>query len=438
MKYLLTGTVAARFLWHLKRNQWKTLQELKNIQLKRLKAMIHYVYNYVPYYHSLFNSVKFKPEDLKSFEDLQKVPITTKMDVQRNLKNIIAKGVDTSKCIEYFTTGSTGIPLKTYKNLRAASQDTALKAYAFLECGMRLTDKFVNIFGARSTHDRSIDRTTSSMILPNQILLPYAQKTSVIIDYLRRIKPDVIYSFPSVLEDLCSCDASKINPRLIFSQGETLTQHCRSLVRSAFDVEINDTYGSTELGRLAFECNENSGLHMITDSNAIEFIDDYGDTVAPGEIGEIVATGLYNYAMPMVRYNLGDIGIPTDERCCCGRSWPLIKDIEGRINDVFIMPRGRKLYPRILFSLFIGPIIENPFFISQYQIIQKKRNKIVVRMVKGREFDLKMAFKIKDNIENFCFRMGEDISVDLEIVQNILGEKTNKRKHIISLIGQHN
>ena len=89
---------------------WKPLRELKSLQLKRLKAVVHYAYDYVPYYRRLFNSAKFKPDDLRSSEDLQKIPVTTKMDVQRNLANIIAEGVETSKCIEYFTSGSTGIP----------------------------------------------------------------------------------------------------------------------------------------------------------------------------------------------------------------------------------------------------------------------------------------------------------------------------------------
>lgn len=426
MEYLLTGTVAAKFLWHLRKNQWKTLQKLKNIQLKSLKAVIHYAYNYVPYYRRLFNSVKFKPEDLRSVEDLQKIPITTKIDVQRNHAGIIAKGVDASKCIEYFTSGSTGIPLKTYKDLRAASQDTALKAYAFLECGVRLTDRFVNLAESRR-----------SMILPNQIFVSCVQESSVIIDYLGRIKPEVIYTFPSLLEDVCSCGASGINPRLIFSQAMTLTRHCRSLVRSTFGVEINDTYGSTELGRLAFECNEHSGLHMITDSAVMEFVDENGEPVALGEIGEIVATGLHNYAMPMIRYNLGDIGIPTDERCSCGRSWPLVQSIEGRTNDIFIMQSGRKLYPRFVFAWIGNEIKEYLFCLSQYQIIQEKRNKIILRVVKGREFDPKVVSKIKGNIENSCIRMGEDVSVDIEIVQEIPREKSGKRRKIISLVGQH-
>jgi len=427
MKYLLTGTVGANFLWCLRRNQWKTLPELKSIQLKRLKAMIHYAYNHVPYYHWLFDSIKFKPKDLRSLEDLEKIPVTTKIDVQKSLANFIAKGVDVSKCIEYFTSGSTGIPLKTYKDLRAACLDSALKAYAFLECGMRLTDKFVSV----SWHQRS-------MILPSQIFVSSRKyKPDAITDYLSRIKPDIIYTYPSFLEELCCFDTSGINPRLIFSQASTLTQHFRNLVRSIFGLEIYDTYGSTELGRLAFECEAHSGLHMLTDSAVIEFIDDNGKPVAPGEIGEIVVTGLYNYAMPLIRYNLGDLGILADGKCCCGRSWPLIKSIEGKSNDVIVMPSGRELYPGSFLLCIEDEIEETPFCISQYQIIQEKRNRIILKFKIGKEFDQKVISRIKQNFQNLFTRLDEDVHIDMRCVEEIPMERTGKRKKIISLVGQH-
>jgi len=425
-EYLLAGTLGAKLLWHLRTAQWKALHELKDMQLKSLKAIVNYAYEHVPFYHHLFKKAKFKPEDLRSLEDLRKIPITKKMDIQGNSEEFLANGVDKSRCIDFFTSGSTGIPLKTYKDIRAAVTDTALKAYAFLECGVRFTDKFVNIAW-----------TQRSMILPSQIFIPQlSQEISYITGYLRRIKPDVIYGVPPFLEELCFCDPPEINPRLIFSQAATLTQHCRSLVRSTFGVEINDTYGSTELGRLAFECNEHSGLHMITDAAVMEFLDDNGEPVAPGEIGEIVATGLYNCAMPMIRYDLGDIGVPSDERCNCGRSWPLIDHIEGRANDTFIIPSGKKLYPRFIWSCFLEEVKENPFCISQYQIIQKKRNEIILRLVKGRDFDEEVVSKIEQNFENSFFQMGEDVSVDIEFVPKIQTGETRKRKLLISLISQ--
>jgi len=423
MEYLITGTIGIKFLLQLKRNQWRPLKELQTIQLKKLKAILYHAYNYVPYYHRLFKSARFVPEDLKGFKDLQKIPVTTKSDVQNNFSDFMAREMAPSKCVESFTSGTTGIPLKTYKDVRAASVDTALKTYAFLECGMKITDKFVTIAG-----------TPRSLFLPNQTLISWFYENSIILDYLRKINPAVIYACPHIFEDLVTHDTSGINPKLIFSQAENLTQHCRNLIRLTFDLEINDTYGSTEISRLAFECNEHSGLHLITDSGLLEFVDDNNEPVAAGEIGETVVTGLNNYAMPLIRYDLGDLGVYSDERCACGRSWPLIKSIDGRKSDVFITPNGAKIYSHFLKKCVFSEIKKNLFIVSQFQIVQEKRNKIVLKVVKGNKFDANIVDKIKNNIETLCVGFGEDISVETEIVQNISRDKSGKRRTIISMV----
>ena len=98
--YILTGSVGAKFLWHLKKNQWKTLKKLKKLQLKKLKSIINFAYNYVPYYHEIFKSVNFHPQELKSLKDLKKIPITTKMDIQNIYPDVVVKGINISKCIE--------------------------------------------------------------------------------------------------------------------------------------------------------------------------------------------------------------------------------------------------------------------------------------------------------------------------------------------------
>ena len=433
-EYLLTGTLSLKVLWNLRKNQWKPLRDLQTRQLKRLKSIVRYAYDYVPYYHRLFNSVKFKPEDLKDFRDLKKIPVTTKTDVHRNHSDFIARGVDTSKCIEGFTSGSTGIPMKTYKNLEASSHEIAFMAYAFLECGMKLTDRFVstelnrrkilpNQVSVRVHRDRNRKKTS-----PNQVSV---YGVGGFVEYLRRIKPDVLYLRPSDIEDICSNDASGINPRLFFSQSQTVTQHHRSLVRSAFGLEINDTYGSAEFNRLAFECNEHMGLHIITDSVMMEFLDEEREPVAPGEIGETIVTGLYNYAMPLIRYNLGDDAVTTDERCSCGRRLPLIKKLMGKTSDTFIMPSGKKVRWQPFFWDYIH---SKPFSISMYQFIQVKRNKIILRIVKGKEFNLKEIYELREKMEKGYLSRGEKVTVIVDIVREIPREESGKRKKIICLV----
>lgn len=397
-----------------------------DIQFKRLKVIIRYAYDYVPYYHRLFKLAKFKPEYLKDQDDIRKIPITSKKDLQKSYPDSIAKGIDLSKQSSTYTSGSTGIPLKVIKDKRTAVCHVTKFGYPYLECGVKPRDKLVQIRYATE----SIRMPKIFSLIPYYMVPVYA-KNEKIVNVLKQINPDVIITYPSVLTDLSIGDTSGINPQKIFSFGETLPNHCRDLVRDAFGVEINDAYASEEFSVLAFECNEHNGLHVITDSALLEFLKDE-EPVAPGEVGEIFVTGLYNQAMPFVRYRLGDMGVPSDERCVCGRGWPLIKSVEGRTNDFFVLPSGRKISPGALLRSFYQEMKEQVFGISQWQLIQEKRNKVILKVVKGKEFDANAIEGTRKKIEAIFVRLSEKVEVNLEIVSKIPRGRTGKRHAIIS------
>lgn len=434
LEKILNGTLFRYYLLELKKNQWKTLDELKHIQLQKLKAIITHAYRYVPYYHQLFNSAKIKPDDIKSQDDLKKIPVTTKLDLQRNYSNFIMKGIDITRQLSVFTSGSTGIPLKIVMNPRDAAYMWTSDVYPFLECGVSLRDKFASIYGGgESIITRGMHPVISGKFI--ETIIPVYNRQERIINALRQINPDVITTFPSVLLLLSNYDVSDINPRLIFTNGETLTQHCRNLVKSTFGLEVHNMYGSMEFDRLAFECDAHCGLHMITDYAFIEFVDENGESVDSGEPGELVITGLANRVMPLIRYKLGDIGIPSDEKCSCGRAWPLIKSIQGRTDDYITLPSGKRISLRYLAMPVYEEIIEsNVFSISQYQIIQEKRHRIVFKVVKGKKFDSQILLRIKRNLEEFFTRENEDMEICMQLVDEIPTERTGKRRVLTSKI----
>ena len=423
---LLTGTGILYHLLHLRKNQWKSLQDLRWIQRRRLKTTIQHAYDYVPYYHQLFKSAGIKPYNIKDFDDLKKIPITTKTEIHSNLSNMLVKGVDPSKHNISYTSGSTGIPAKIVKDQKTYYYSRALMAYAVMECGVGLRDKFVKI-----GRFHSFDYT------PNQISIPSpteSQDLALTASLLRRIRPDAIYTMPSVITNLCTVDTSGIEPKLIFTNGSTLTQHTRHLAKSTFGIDINDTYGSVEFNRLAFECNEHAGMHMITDCAIMEFLNE-GEQVSPGETGEIVVTGLSNRAMPLIRYALGDLGVPSDETCSCGRKWPLLKRIEGRTRDILTLESGRRIYPAFLYRCLREELLirEHPFCVSQFQFVQEKRNKLVLKVVRGSQFDIKVLNRIKQNIDAHFAKIGEEVTSEIRVIKEIPIESSGKRKTIVSL-----
>jgi phenylacetate-CoA ligase len=431
---LVNQILASYYLSQLKRDQWKSPRELKNIQFKKLKVIIKHAYEHVPYYHRLFSATKTRPEDIRDQDDLRKIPLTSKQDLQKNYSCIVPRGINVSQFHSSFTSGSTGTPLKTIWDNRSLSFNFGSTMYKFSECGVKLSDNFVTVWGRA----QSIVRLNEYVRLFGGIretIVPLLTQEKLI-NVLRQMKPDVLNTFPSALSSLANYDVSGINPRLIFTQGEVVTQHCRDIVRKMFNLELLETYGSVEFGLLAFECNEHGGLHMITHGTYIEFVDEYGEYVSPGEQGEIIVTGLHNRAMPLIRYRIGDTGIPTDEKCACGRSWPLLRNVQGRINDYLVLPSGRKISWLHFYHQFYKELEKNVFSISQYQIIQDRQDRIIFKVVKGRQFDPYMLDRIKNNLERYFAELSENLEVVMEVVKEIPSERTGKRRILISKVIQ--
>jgi phenylacetate-CoA ligase len=215
-----------------------------------------------------------------------------------------------------------------------------------------------------------------------------------------------------------------------------VTSHCRGVARKKFNVELYETYGSVEFGSIAFECTEHFALHILTDNVYIEVLDENGEHVSPGERGEIVVTGLHNHMMPLIRYRIGDLGVLTDERCPCGRSWPLLKSVEGRSNDLIVLPSGRKIsWLYLQRCIFYDPVFQkNLFCISQYQLVQERLDRIVFKVVKGTNFDANLLLRIKNNIEKFFAEQGEKMEVVTQVVEEIPMERTGKRRMFISKV----
>ena len=438
LRKLMNQTLANYHLLCLKRDQWKNPCQLEDIQFSKLKSIIKHAYDYIPYYHRLFSNAKIKPEDIRNFEDIRKIPSTSKHDIQRNFPDMVARGVNISRLPSGVTSGSTGTPLKVVRDYLFTRGTSAVGGYIFFECGVRTSDNFVTVWGRESESIQwgkkyvrlwgSIGETVVPLFPPSKL-----------VNVLRLIKPDVLSTFPSVLCTLANYDVSGINPRIVFTQGESVTQHFRDLSQKMLGSELFETYGSVEFGNLAFECNEHCGLHMITNSALMEFVDETGEHVSSGEQGEIVVTGFLNHVIPFIRYRIGDLGIQTDEKCACGRSWPLIKSIQGRINDYLVLPSGRKIswlyLIRVLRVILYDRIYrENVFTVLQYQIIQDRKDRIILKLVKGREFNPEMLEKIRRSLKKEFDKLGENLEVVTQIVDEIPMETTGKRRLLISKV----
>lgn len=412
----------------LRRRQWMDKDKLINYQEERLRNIINNAYTNVPFYHDLFKSVNITPSDINTVKDLKKIPTITKKEVYDNYPaKIVANGINIENCYNTRTTGSSGTPLKLSFTNKDRIYFNSLINYVWIETGIKRSDKFISI------RDDSFD-VKKSMFHKYRVLI--TQNISIfdplenIIKELILLNPDVIYTYPSILSLLSNEIREKkitsINPRILLTIGETLTRKSREDLCQKFNADIFMIYASEEFGMMAFECQDHSGYHILTDNVVIEFIKD-GEEVKAGEEGEVVVTGLSNHCMPLIRYKLGDIAIPIEDKCPCGRGLPLIKHVVGRKDDYLILPSGTRISPRTI-NYGIGYIPG----IKAYKTIQKEKDYFVIKVVKNSGFNENTIVEIQKEIKSAC--LGEEVKVDVKLVNEIAKERTGKIRAIVSKV----
>jgi phenylacetate-CoA ligase len=180
-----------------------------------------------------------------------------------------------------------------------------------------------------------------------------------------------------------------------------------------------------EVGPISWQCPKHENYHINSDCCIVEFVKN-GEKVSSGEKGEIVVTGLFTFAMPFIRYKLGDVGVSTDEECSCGRGLPMMKSIEGRIVDSIVLPNGKIVSPYVLTC-----IIENISGINRYQIIQERNNLITLKYIKNENYSEETNDKIKIELQKI---LGKDIFINPIIVNELPKDKSGKFRVVKSLI----
>ena len=414
-----------RLIRQVRRNQWLKTSELEELQAKKLRALIKHAYENTEFYHRKFKDAGVRPEDIRGVDDLKKVPFTTKAELRKHSTgSMLAKGVDLSKCFVTETSGSTGIPTKVVYDEAADDFSKAVNLRSHIENGLRLRSKWADF---KDPHHFQKQRWFQKLRIFSPLQLSVFDTTDKQISILREFKPDVLDGYTSSIRLLAKAIEERgikdIKPKIVFGTSELLDNETRKYINSVFDVEMVDMFGCVELNRTAWECSEHVGYHIDIDAVVMEFIRD-GESVSAGERGEIVYTGLYNYTMPLIRYSVEDIGVPSDEKCPCGRGLPLMKLIEGRTDSFMQVPDGR-LFSPIIWTAIMRRIPG----VGQFKANQERKDLIRILLVKDNEFNQRTIDQIEHDIKEV---MGEEVNVETEIVNEIPKDKSGKVRAAVS------
>jgi phenylacetate-CoA ligase len=216
-------------------------------------------------------------------------------------------------------------------------------------------------------------------------------------------------------------------PNSIISTSMMLIEKERKFIEDVFKCKVSDLYGCEEVGLIACECEQHNGLHLNIDNLYIEFLDDHKKSVQNGKQGKIIVTSLVNKAMPLVRYSIEDIGVPSSRKCLCGRSLPIMEKVIGRVADFIEREDG---------SLVAGvSLVERTLTaikgIVQMQIIQEDKENITVNIVKGEDFTNETAKKL---VRELKISLGGNLNINLSYLGNIPREASGKYRFSISRV----
>lgn len=220
----------------------------------------------------------------------------------------------------------------------------------------------------------------------------------------------------------------KVPPlKAVITTSEKLTSEMRAVMERAYQCKVFEEYSSVENVMFASEC-EHGRLHVSPDAGIVEILRADGIPVEPGEVGEVVATGLMRHYQPFIRYRMGDLAAWDAAPCPCGRQMPVLKEVVGRVEDVVVGPDGREMVR------FHGVFVNQPNIVEG-QIIQEALDQIRVKVVPTPAFS---AADRDDIVLRVQQRLGSQVQVTIEKVTTIPRSRAGKLQAVISLIKPEN
>ncbi|HMK46809.1 MAG TPA: phenylacetate--CoA ligase family protein [Methanocella sp.] len=415
----------------LLKNQWNSYDELKAKQEAQLGRIVNYAYKYVPFYRQLFDGLGLKPGEIRRLDDLEKLPIITKELINEHWEDFRPITLRRIRHSTAATGGTNGRPFK----YRLSNFDRFLSGAILYRGwgygGYQLGDRMVFLAGS------SLDVSSKSglVTMAHEVVRNLKKLSSFDMGegemrhyagIINSFKPLYIRGYASSLSLFATWlrlnDVKIHSPVGVFTTSEKLYPAMRENISEAFSCPVFDTYGLSDGGVTAFECEEHSGLHIDTERSIMEVVDLRGEPIDKGE-GRILATSLYNYAMPFLRYDTTDDGYLLDDSCACGRGYKLLRDVKGRSVDVLLTPEGKHVHGWFFLYIFWGQK-----GVKEYQVVQQAIDRIVIRIVPEPSFDERQLSEIREIVRT----RSEGWNIEFEIVDHIDRTASGKFKFIIN------
>lgn len=428
LRRLRYGAGYRRVLQELLESQWQDAATVAQHQVDTLASVLDHARRTVPFYANRLPAVR---EGTRP--DLREIPLLTKHEVREAGEALVSTTYRGRRLQETHTGGTTGMPLTIYCTPAVLQRNYAFFARFVSWTGVGPSERRATFAGRNIIPARLDDSGTywrynwaartllcSSYHLSPQHMTAYAEA-------LRRFRPALIDSYPSSILPLATYLVEhpevRLGVRAIVTSSETLDLEARGRLERAFGCPVFDHYGAAEMAAFITQC-EHGTYHANPEFGVVEIVDERGAPVAPGETGQVVATGFINDAMPLIRYVTGDLAVQGSGTCACGRAFPVIQRIIGRQDDVVITPDGRRVGR-------LDPIFKVTNGIHETQIIQDRRDHIRVEIVPTSGYQASDGEVLRQELAR---RLGPTMSIEVVLVPSIPRAASGKLRTVVNLV----
>jgi phenylacetate-CoA ligase len=378
------GPFARRRQW-LSKTQFMSAEQLQQIQLNLLQKVVEHAYETVPFYRDYMKSRGFGPQAIQSLSDIKLFPVITKKDLKEAGDAFVSTKFQDRFMRTVHTGGTTGTPLPLRRDLRSIQHEHCFVRRQFDWAGVEMTDRCALMTWRRVAAPNEHDRLTlydagmrelhlSTIHLSEEVIVPYVQA-------MRRYKVRALQAYPSAAYFVAKgmlARGIRLPLKAVLTTSETLDPAKKEVIEQAFECKVFDYYGSAERVCYIHMC-EKGSYHIVPEYGLTELVvaDPPND-----ECCKIVATGFWNMAMPLIRYDIGDLVVPRSGVCDCGRCFPMVERIIGREGTYIRTPSGRVLgamaieyiLARVLYAMYKMPILEG-------QIVQEREDLVTLEYV---------------------------------------------------------
>lgn len=352
--------------WSILRSPRVDRSTLRRLQDRKLRRVVHHASRYVPYYRRLFDRAGLDPDTIRSAGDLARLPVTSRKDLLEAGSEAFSRFYRQDEVVIHRTTGSTGEPMTMHFDPHFERVRRLAFLRALFAAGYRPGERLLMM---KPGH------TTSAPAWTGWETVRFDESPEAMLSRIERTRPGMLYGWVTPIREVAAylrnAGVRIAGLRAVITTAEALDESTRRYLAETFDADVYDFYGLTEMGTVAWECSRHDGLHVSED---IVLVDE-GVGFGIEHESPMIMTNLELTAMPLIRYQTGDLAeSPDSGPCACGRVFHRIRQVSGRLVDCLRLPGGHTLSPYSV-TLALEPVQG----LNRYQVVQERPAALLVR-----------------------------------------------------------